>query len=412
MQFRWPKLIHFAITAGIVFFAISTARAARTINLIPSIPSTFELPSADRVVVTISVPKKGFLTLKSTQLNKSDCGVYGSFQEEDLIERRVSEAGVNYSYDHFENTYFVQAGSYQIDFTCQNKLGGTANVSVLYELAPLVLPVGADRILAWLKRERLDRYLEITKYESKSHAAADSALDSLSQSYEEPELEVTFRIPERLNHWELIAESLDAKFGGDYRKVLLGKISLYSGIGRRRILLGFSGDCWSDFYSEGHSRKSGSVCMSASSRAALTKEEEDFLSHVHYAGALRSEITIPASAGLITLFRNRLESRFDKLGGRITLIDSDDEYLEMVVRQLRGVVIPGSKAWERIQIAISLSNISGGGRRILLQVDGNLGFGINPPDADGGYDADIEPKYSRDLNNFTRELLTYGKSVV
>ena len=98
-------------------------------------------------------------------------------------------------------------------------------------------------------------------------------------------------------------------------------------------------------------------------------------------------------------------SYFGNRGGKVTVVEVDDDYLELVIRGLRGIVIPGNNEWERVQVVITLSKVSSG-RRLRIQVDGSLASRINPPATDQSYDRDMEPRYSGALGDFARELLT------
>ncbi|WP_315783913.1 MULTISPECIES: hypothetical protein [unclassified Bradyrhizobium] len=392
-----------AIFWGLAFSAPSNA-GAQMISLSPSTSTNVAIPAGANIQVTVTLPQKGRITLEGHQIDDSDCAPNINFQTEDVRNKAISQRGSSSGGGHFNNTYFAHEGSYRIDLRCWSSTRPAATIVLRYDFNPLILPAEAGPLLGWLQENQLASYFQVDSYDRDFKGILNTLLDHMASKdvNNKPQLKVGFLIHETNDEWEPISEALNDQLGMDYRTALVGKISMFSGVPRRHIVLGFSGDCWWHVYSEGSVRPETSICKSRSTPITLSKEDEERIGNVP---ALVKPTEIELDRAIIGSIQRTLGSYLSGRGGSVTLVEQDSDYLEMVSRGMRGVVILGSSEWERLQITITLSNAAAG-RRLRIQVDGSLGSGINPPSTDQGYDRDMEPKYSRPLEDFARQLAT------
>lgn len=113
----------------------------------------------------------------------------------------------------------------------------------------------------------------------------------------------------------------------------------------------------------------------------------------------KSAAAIRVSSDHINKVRRYLTQYYERRGAKVFLTTAKPSLLSLTVSQIKGEVIPTSRAWERLQIVISPPSP---GRPGLLVLDGRLGSGLAPP-GEFGY-RDMEPTYSSQLLNYGRAL--------
>jgi hypothetical protein len=195
---------------------------------------------------------------------------------------------------------------------------------------------------------------------------------------------------------------LDEALGGDYLDLLLTKVASLYGVPRKRIVINSEGNCWSKAYADSPIYyHSGLECAFGGSNAPITPEDQQRLLKVRRASL--AQVDDPVIPRLMDGFRADLEKFFQGKGGTLSVLDQDGEYLEIVVRGLQGVVVAGSKQWERIDIAVFYPNRPSGST-LRIEIDGNWGSGIVAPSTDKGYDHPLQPEFSGALNEFAKQL--------
>lgn len=390
-------LASFCLAAALLYAAGAAAEEIR-----PSETKRIDIPADRTVSASIVVAQQGWVTLQAQEIGNVDCGILAEFPPGDFASKAVYESSVDYSETRFKESYFAKAGSYQLQFGCQIKNHDAVAVSFRYDLEPLVLPDASKPFVRWLDQAGLSRYFQVTDYKVVS-AGASAPLPSVVAP--QPRLTVFFHINETSEEWAPIRSKLNARLGEDYGTVLLSKASLFSHIPRRQILLEFAGNCWSEGYAEGPFVGRDYECKMKSSPFTLSDADEKALVKIHPLTA-KTDVALPPAdtdAALIDVFEKELDAYFKPRGGLITVLERDHNYLEIVVRGLRGAVVKNGSRWERLQIAINLAAVPGG-YDARVQVDGALGSGWKRPKTDSGYDEDIERDYSGALADFAKEL--------
>ena len=101
---------------------------------------------------------------------------------------------------------------------------------------------------------------------------------------------------------------------------------------------------------------------------------------------------------------DQLESYYSKFQGSLSTLNSDDDFLEIIVKNIKGVVIEDEMLWEKLQITIFI-NEDRGAAKLAFIFDGQFapGIGKTPP-RNSAY-RDIEPTYAKDLLNHIQEVV-------
>lgn len=74
------------------------------------------------------------------------------------------------------------------------------------------------------------------------------------------------------------------------------------------------------------------------------------------------------------------------------------------MRGLKGQVIHGGTQWERLQIAVFITDSESQGLMLRTNVDGRLASGLGAYPADSQFTRDMEPQYSEALSEFTKQI--------
>jgi hypothetical protein len=100
-----------------------------------------------------------------------------------------------------------------------------------------------------------------------------------------------------------------------------------------------------------------------------------------------------------------IEAHYTTRKARFRRQDVDPAYVAFSADRLRGEVIPGSRFWEQVEGALTMSPM-GHELRLYLNMDGRYaaaGIGDNPPG--GGGFSDFEPAYTKQLQEYSAERL-------
>jgi len=93
---------------------------------------------------------------------------------------------------------------------------------------------------------------------------------------------------------------------------------------------------------------------------------------------------------------------YKKIGGRVQLVDNEDNHFRFIVSGMRGEIIKNEKYWEKIYVSL-LFNRTPTSIKIISILDGQYAPGIqrNPK----SYYKDMDPVFSQDLHNYSGQLL-------
>jgi hypothetical protein len=321
--------------------------------------------------------------------------------------------------------YSLNPGNYLIEFSCWSlRSKAPAHFSVSYALTPLAeLPSEAVSFNRWLFETGLQKHINMigfyyvqddqtistsrSPWVSKDEAEAIAArlkdhLRNFRDDGAEPPKPTLFLVLHSEYERDML-ESFVEKMRNLFDDNLVEKFARtaagFSGQSVQKVAVSLSGYCisYSGIYYKHSFIDKAVECLSSSVGVSLPDEGTRLTS--------RSVVPLTDHVGLIANFEKRLNAYFTTRMGKIQIIDREVDYLEIVAKGMRGLVIPGNADWERIQITISLLG-SGNDRRLRLGADGFLGSGLRPPVSDQGYDRSMEPDYAQALTLFVRTLAT------
>jgi hypothetical protein len=193
-----------------------------------------------------------------------------------------------------------------------------------------------------------------------------------------------------------------AKHGTHIWSRIFRKISMHTGLPAGNIIGRVPVSCdATELYetTPGVVYRHGAVCMSAS----FAQDVPNWL-----VSGVASATT--ARAGDIkntfkTAVERFLQSKVKAAGGSLNYLYRDENYVEVLVTELRGWVLKGSNQWEKIQVSFALLG-KNKNTKIRIFLDGMLASGIGnkaPPDT--RFTNSMEPEHSSALTNFGKSIL-------
>lgn len=178
----------------------------------------------------------------------------------------------------------------------------------------------------------------------------------------------------------------------------LRKISLQTNIPSRRIVIDVPVYCSASLVFEvrpGMARRYGSECLMASASASIFNLRADELA-ASAVGKTANNINL---SDAIAKF---LPTFLPTPGSSVQFLTKSPEFVDVIVRGLRGHVIKGGSEWEKIQI----SAVKSGATEVRFIADGMLasGAGNYPPDSQ--FTKSIEAGNAQDLTLYASTLAT------
>lgn len=148
---------------------------------------------------------------------------------------------------------------------------------------------------------------------------------------------------------------------------------------------------------DGMARRYGSVCMSGGASSAV------FGIPVVATTARATGVQAVARIGDPTA--RFLNTFYAPRGGKVTFLEQGENYVEAIVRGLKGEVLAGGSDWERLQVSVFL--VSGGQSQATLRttIDGRIASGLGGYPADSNFITDMEPRHGSALSEYARRLL-------
>jgi hypothetical protein len=119
--------------------------------------------------------------------------------------------------------------------------------------------------------------------------------------------------------------------------------------------------------------------------------------------------------GFRDLVEDYLRYVFSEPNITVDYITLEDSYVQVIVRGLRGRVVPGGRYWERLELNFVLQGEKT--NRLRVVADGLLAAGIGGYPPDSQFTRNMEPEYAASLTEYTAHLangfinfLTSGKA--
>ena len=179
---------------------------------------------------------------------------------------------------------------------------------------------------------------------------------------------------------------------------LLQRASALHGVSARRIVMVAPVPCDPHLVfltSGGDARRHGQTCLSASSSAPLFSAASLADTANVSARGLPSSLSVAAPTFLRQMFSTS--------SANLEFLTTDDDFVEVVVRGLRGHVIQGGSDWEKLQLQLALT----GGKvspTLRVTADGDLSSGIGGYPPDSSFTRSMEPQYKGPLSDFAKKL--------
>lgn len=188
---------------------------------------------------------------------------------------------------------------------------------------------------------------------------------------------------------------------------VLQKISALEGISARRIVVYIPVYCSANLvylHRNYSAERTGSGCasqtasISTSVPLAATANVASAATapwyRLRFGSAPRTlENTVP---GVLRLFLSPAPAELD-------FLTTEPDFVEVIVRGIRGQVIRGGRDWERLQLTIAVTG-SGNQRMLRVTADGRLASGLGGYPSDSQFTRDMEPQYSMNLSEYTKRF--------
>lgn len=183
-------------------------------------------------------------------------------------------------------------------------------------------------------------------------------------------------------------------------EVVLRKVATQTGRPVRRIAAWLPVSCsGEDIFEQapGSIEREGSECTMGSAAKAFMLADESAIARP---ASLLVPLPRPDLGQVIDAFLRR----FLPSDARVEYVDRSPESVDAVVRTIRGHVIPGGTAWERLQISFVLYSSEPSEYNLKVYVDGRVASGAGGYPPDSQFSKDMEPAHAEAVSTYTRRL--------
>jgi hypothetical protein len=180
------------------------------------------------------------------------------------------------------------------------------------------------------------------------------------------------------------------------------KISLTSGLKSEELLIYLPVFCSGSMIYEGKPgvvQRYGPECYMGSSRSAI-----EFSIKEGFSKALIEKLT--NSFDFSEEIPNFLSSFIKPPAVKIDYLSKYPNFVEVMVRGLKGEVIPGGNVWEKTQLVFMNNSRSSKEMELAVLVDGQIASGLGGFPPDSQFTKSMEPKFSESLNNYAKKIST------
>lgn len=268
---------------------------------------------------------------------------------------------------------------------------------------PLVANVAAARMrqrLCTISPERCEEFSSSEEMEAPSaRETGKFAWPAGSIEDDRPALAVTLEVKKSRNILRATERAFFKRHGVTLWDRLLQKISNLEGASARRIVVNAPVACSASLVymdTDNQARRHGMECMSGSAHAPLA-----ITATVNPA----TNEKLPAKVrGLGDAVRPFLTKFLDDKNARFDFLTLEPEYVEVIIRGLRGRVINGGRDWEKLQLTLS---ITGKPQRTLrASLDGQLASGIGNYPGDSQFTRDMDVQFKGNVTEYSKKLVT------
>lgn len=139
-------------------------------------------------------------------------------------------------------------------------------------------------------------------------------------------------------------------------------------------------------------------------RSISTRRSIDITYEKNLTKASRKKLT--SLIDLSQIIPTFLPSFISSPKAKFSYLEKSNNFVEVIIRGLKGEVIQGGNEWEKIQISFIRSSQNSGIKELIVLVDGHLASGIGRSPEDMQFTKSMEPKFSNNLNNYAKKLST------
>jgi len=226
---------------------------------------------------------------------------------------------------------------------------------------------------------------------------ADLAWPAGSILEDRPALLVKFSVKKDRNFVRATEAAFEKEHGVSLWHRLLQKIGHLETVSAKRIVV--LAPVWCDgslVYLDGDSAyRHGPICLSGSSAVPLSLDTSVNSSVSATLSGKRRNLSDSLPVFLKQFFNNN-DVRYDYLA-------QDPDYVEVIIRGLRGQIISGGKDWEKFLLTVSITGADP--RMLRATVDGQLASGIGTYPADTQFTRDMDTQFKGNVNEYSKKLI-------
>jgi hypothetical protein len=215
------------------------------------------------------------------------------------------------------------------------------------------------------------------------------------RAIDRPELVIHLRPKVKRGQFDALETEWDRQGTSVWNRILQ-KISLLENLSANKIVVFIPVLCDGHLVyldSERQAYRHGLTCVSASSAVPLNT--------VLKLGSTAAYVSPALKRGLATAVPGFLGS-FLPQGATWDVLSSEADFVEVIVRGIKGYVIAGGKDWEKLQLTVSLTGLAGQSPTLRATADGQLASGLGTYPSDTQFTRDMEPMHAGALTNYAK----------
>jgi hypothetical protein len=177
--------------------------------------------------------------------------------------------------------------------------------------------------------------------------------------------------------------------------LVLAKAAFVSGIAAKNVVIDAGVYCMSNTIflgKTGATIEDGNVCLSASADATIPASVSTV------SGLMLTSVKLDSFEKMLEAL---LTQQFAQSGARWTYLEQTEQFAEIVVRNLRGFVIPGGRYWELLRLNLLYAQAEGG-HVLRLIAEGSVAASLGEYPPDSQFTESMDVHYGRELNEFAR----------
>jgi len=276
------------------------------------------------------------------------------------------------------------------------KDSGLSNYFEIHDLYTVGTKTSIPDIIKKKLLERLDFVHNERKLLQKRYPEKDIFIGT------KPKTIVTFRNKVGRHKISKFEKKFYRQYGVTFWNKVFRKLSYTLGIKSKDIVLYIPIYCSGRYVYEhviGYPNRYGDECMSAVNKIKLENINEEYFTKA-------SRRKIQNEIDFKSVIPRFLSSYFTKDSIKIDYLAKSKSFVEVIIRGLKGEVLPSSTLWEKLQLVFIKSGMHPNDLELIVMADGQLSAGIGEYPPDTQFTRDMEPEYSESLTNYAKKIST------